>query len=123
VVTASGSRRGASKFGCLLSLVLFAGAIVYGGQIGRIYWRYYELVDEMRASARFARSRSDEAIRRTLRAKVDELGLPDEARRIEIRRVGPPYRITIRAEYRERLDLPLGRPVYIPFHPRAESGF
>ncbi|HSR15601.1 MAG TPA: hypothetical protein VLL51_07605 [Gemmatimonadales bacterium] len=118
-----GPRRGASKFGCLLSLLLFAAAILYGGQIGRIYWRYYEFVDEMRLSARFARNRTDETIRRTLWAKVDELGLPEEARRIQIRRTGPPPRITVSAQYREQLDLPLGGPVYIPFRPRVESGF
>lgn len=109
--------------GCLLSLVLFTGAIVYGGQIGRIYWRYYELVDEMRQSARFARNRSDDAIRRNLRARVDELGLPEEAKRIQVRRTGPPYSILITTQYQERLDLPVGRTIYIRFRPKAESRF
>lgn len=109
--------------GCLLSLVLFTGAIVYGGRIGKIYWRYYELVDEMQESARFARSRSDDAIRRNLRARVDELGLPEEAKRIQVRRTGPPYSILITTQYQERLDLPVGRTVYIRFRPKAESRF
>jgi hypothetical protein len=117
------ARRGASKMGCLLSVVLFAGAIVYGGQIGKIYYRYYELVDEMQESARFARNRSDDAIRRTLLARIDELGLPEEARRIQVRRSGPPYAIRISTQYQERLDLPFGRPVYIRFRPKAESSF
>ncbi|MBS1241638.1 MAG: hypothetical protein H6R40_1065 [Gemmatimonadetes bacterium] len=109
--------------GCLLSLVLFAGAIVYGGQIGKIYWRYYELLDEMRESARFARSRSDDAIRRNLRAVIDELGLPEEAKRVQVRRAGPPYSILISTQYQERLDLPVGRPIYLSFRPKAESRF
>ena len=109
--------------GCLLSLALFAGAIVYGGQIGKIYWRYYELLDEMRESARFARSRSDDAIRRNLRARIDDLGLPEEAKRIQVRRTGPPYSILITTQYQERLDLPVGRTIYIRFRPKAESRF
>ncbi len=42
------SRRGASKLGCLLSLVLFVGSLTYGVRIGRIYWRYYELTEDMK---------------------------------------------------------------------------
>jgi hypothetical protein len=116
------NRRGASKLGCLLSLALFTGAIVYGGQIGRIYWRYYELVDEMQESARFARNQTDDIILRNLLARVDSLGLPEEARRIQIRREGPPFAVRIWTQYREPLRLP-GRTIYIPFRPKAEFRF
>jgi hypothetical protein len=114
--------RGASKLGCLVSVALFAGAIIYGGQIGRIYWRYYELVDEMTESARFAHGQSDDVIRRNLFARIDELGLPAEAKRIQIRRVGPPWTIVILSVYHERLDLP-GRSVQITFRPKVETRF
>lgn len=115
-------RLGASKLGCLLSLALFAGAIIYGGQIGRIYWRYYELVDDMQESARFARNQSDDVIMRNLLARVDSLGLPEQARHIQIRREGPPYTIRIWTQYQEPLRLP-GRTIYIPFRPKAETRF
>jgi len=114
--------RGASKLGCLVSLALFAGAIIYGGQIGRMYWRYYELLDTMKASAQFAKSQTDEAIRRNLFATIDSLGLPAEAKRIQIRRIGPPWTIVIWSVYQERLDLP-GRSVQITFRPKAEGRF
>ena len=117
------SRRGASKLGCLLSLVLFVGSLTYGVRIGRIYWRYYELTEDMKESARFAQTQSDDVIRRNLMQRVDELGIPAEAKRFGIRRAGPPWRIQIRSEYRERLDLPLGPPRYLLFKPRVESGF
>ncbi|HEX7337707.1 MAG TPA: hypothetical protein VF252_10905 [Gemmatimonadales bacterium] len=39
-------RRGAGALGCLLSLLLFAGALYYGVNIGQVYLRYYtEQVD------------------------------------------------------------------------------
>ena len=117
------SRRGASKLGCLVSLALFVGALTYGVRIGRIYWRYYELVEDMKQSARFAQTQSDDVIRRNLMQRVDELGIPAEAKRFGIRRAGPPWRILIRSEYRERLDLPFGSPRYLVFKPRVESGF
>ena len=41
-------RRGASTFGCLVMVALFAAAVYYGSHIGGIYWRYYELLDDMR---------------------------------------------------------------------------
>jgi len=117
------SRRGASKLGCLVSLALFVGSLTYGVRIGRIYWRYYELIEDMKQSARFAQTLSDDVIRRNLVQRVDELGIPAEAKRFGIRRAGPPWRILIRSEYRERLDLPLGPPRYLVFKPRVESGF
>jgi hypothetical protein len=117
------NQHGASKLGCLVSLALFVGALTYGVRIGRIYWRYYELVEDMKQSARFAQTQGDDVIRRNLMQKVDELGIPAEAKRFGIRRAGPPWRILIRSEYRERLDLPFGSPRYLVFKPRVESGF
>ena len=84
------NQRGASKLGCLVSLALFVGALTYGVRIGRIYWRYYELVEDMKQSARFAQTQSDDVIRRNLMQRVDELGIPAEAKRFGIRRAGPP---------------------------------
>lgn len=116
------TRRGASKLGCLLSTAFFVASIYYGIGIGRIYLRYYELVDEMQASARFALNRSDDVIRRNLEARIDELGIPPEAKRLSIRRTGPPRTIVIRTQYRELLDLPL-KPRYLVFKPKVESRF
>ena len=123
MVTSRRSRRGASTLGCLVSLVLFAGAIYFGVRVGGIYLRYYELVDQMRASARFAARQSDAVIRRNLQQTVDELGIPAEAKRVAIRRFGPPATIRIRISYTERLELPLRRHIDIPFRPEVESRF
>ena len=116
-------RRGTSTFGCLLTLALFLGALYYGTEVGKIYWRYYAIRDAMETEARFAGNQSDEAIRRTLLSRIDELGLPREARRLNIRRSGPPNRIVIRTEYREVLELPIVEPRWITLKPRVESRF
>lgn len=116
------SRRGASTLGCLVSLALFIAALYYGVQVGKIYYRYYALVDEMEAAARFASNRTDDAIRRSIIRKIDELGIPPEAKRVQVRRSGPPYTIMIRTEYREPISLPVG-PDHLVFRPRVEFRF
>ena len=47
-------RRGASMLGCVVSVVLFLGALYYGAHIGGVYWRYYSLLDDLRQQARHA---------------------------------------------------------------------
>jgi hypothetical protein len=102
-----GSRRGTSTTGCLVSLVLFAAAVYYGIHLGQPWVRYYQLVDEMRVSARLAPTLSDGVIRRRLEQKVDELGLPPEAKKFQISRSGKPRRIVISTLYSETVTVPL----------------
>ena len=49
-----GGRRGASSTGCLISLLIFVGLLYYGVNIGEVWFRYYQLVDEMKTQARLA---------------------------------------------------------------------
>ena len=109
---------GASTFGCLFSLVFFLAAVYYGIHIGQPWFRYYQLREEMRSSARLAPSLTDQVIRRRLAAKVAELGLPPEATRFTISRGGKPRSITIQTEYSERVSLPLFNHTFV-FMPRA----
>jgi hypothetical protein len=101
------SRRGTSTTGCLLSLVLFVAAVYYGIHLGEPWVRYYQLVDEMRVSARLAPTLSDGVIRRRLEQKVDELGLPPDAKKFQISRTGKPRRIVISTVYSETVTVPL----------------
>jgi hypothetical protein len=73
------SRRGSSTLGCLVSLALFVAALYYGVNIGEVYIKYYQLLDEMQSQARLAPSLSDAVMQRRILYKVDELGLPYEA--------------------------------------------
>ncbi len=101
------SRRGTSTAGCLVSVVLFAAAVYYGIHLGQPWVRYYQLLDEMRVSARLAPTLSDGVIRRRLEQKVDELSLPADAKKFVITRKGNPRRITISTVYQETVTAPL----------------
>ncbi len=74
----------------------------------------------MRSQARLAPSISDGVIRRRLLTTVDELGLPAEAQRIEIKRTARPRQITIGAEYSEDVTLPSSSTFH--FKPHAVAG-
>ena len=112
------TRRGASTIGCLFSLLLLAAGIFYGVNIGKVYFKYYQLQDSMRTNARLAPSLSDATIRRRLITRVDELGLPPEAQKFVIRRSGRPRAITITTEYSDSVDLPLFKHTFV-FKPQA----
>jgi hypothetical protein len=113
------SRRGAGGFGCLVSLLLFAGALYYGVNIGKVYLRYYQLLDGMRSQARMAPSLQDDVIYRRLNAQADSL-LPGGHPSFKITRGGRPSRIVIETEYTERVDLPLFKHTFV-LRPRAEE--
>lgn len=98
-------RRGVTKLGCLFSLLVLTAIAYFAVNIGDVYYRYYRFRDAIRQEARFASRNSDEAIRRRLRSVAEELGLPEQAGRIHIRR--SPQVIIIWSEYSERVELPL----------------
>jgi hypothetical protein len=114
------SRRGTSTMGCVVSLVLFLAAVYYGIHLGEPWVRYYQLLDEMRVSARLAPTLSDGVIRRRLEQKVDELGVPPEAKKFQISRSGQPRRIVITTQYSETVNVPLLTHTF-QFTPRAEE--
>lgn len=115
-----GGTRGTSTAGCLLTLVLFGIVLYYGLNIGPIYLRYYQLKDAMQSNARLAPSLPDATIRRRLVDKVEELKLPDDARKFHIKRSVRPRAITIETDYSESVSLPFFEHTFA-FHPRAEE--
>ena len=118
MVTLRRGRRGASSLGCLLSVVLALGALYYGVHIGGVYWRYYELLDDMRQQARHADQMTDDAIQAHLTAQADSI--LGEAPDFHVDRGGRPSRITIETEYTETVRLPLFEHTFI-LRPRAEE--
>jgi hypothetical protein len=103
------SRRGASTLGCLVAILVFMAILYYGVDIGRTYWNYYRLKDEMATSARFAQTQPDDQIHRHLIGVAQDLGLPAEAQRFVIRRTEHPPLVTIRTSYSVELVLPFKR--------------
>lgn len=113
------SRLGAGGLGCVFSLLLFAGALYYGTNIGQVYLGYYELLDGMRSQARLAPSLHDDVIYRRLTVPADSL-LPGGSPGFKITRGGRPDRIVIQTEYTDQVDLPLFKHKFV-LRPRAEE--
>ena len=99
------SPRGASRLGCLVSVLLAVTIAYFGFNIGEVYVRFYRYRDAMAQQARFAHNRDDNAIRLQLAAVADSLGLPDEAGRIIVTRDASG--IVLKASYTEHVELPL----------------
>ena len=99
-------RRGSSNLGCLVTMLFAAVVLYYGIDIGRVYWKYYRLTDEMEVSARFAQGKSDAEIQSRLAGIVRDLELPAEAQRFIIQRTGQPIVVKIRTQYHVTIELP-----------------
>jgi len=99
-------RRGKSRFGCLFTLLALALGAYYGIPAGSVYVRYWRFRQEIKTQARLAPSIDDATIRRRLRRMAEDLGLPDEAQQVSIRRTLRPREITIKSEYEETISLP-----------------
>jgi hypothetical protein len=113
------ARRGAGALGCLLSLLLFAGALYYGLNIGQVYFRYYQMLDGMRTQALLAPGLHDDVINRRLTEQADSL-LPGDPPTFTITRGGHPNRIIIETEYTDEVDLPLFKHTFV-LRPKAEE--
>ncbi|MEO8194236.1 MAG: hypothetical protein ABI681_10310 [Gemmatimonadales bacterium] len=117
----SGRRKGASRLGCLIQLIVL-GVIAYFALIaGEEALAYYRFKDAMRTEARFAAKRSDEQIRNRLRAFTDSVKLPLEAKEINIVRDGNQIRIW--SQYDQEFRLPFNRTRIVHLRPSAEESF
>lgn len=112
--------RGRGRLGCLFALLLIVTVLYYGLPVVKLYWDYYQLVDEMRTNARFASTMTDEEMMRRLRLAVDERDISPEAKRyFVIRRSSFPPTVTVRTQYKETIELPFHRRVIV-FRPAVE---
>jgi len=113
------ARRGATRLGCLVTLLILAIGIYFAIDLGQVYFRAYQFKDAMGSEARFATTLTDEAITRRLAALADSLELPPGAELITIMR--SPRSITISSDYDEVIRLPMNKEQVIHFHPVAVS--
>ena len=100
------SRRGASALGCLFAILIVVAVLYYGLDVGRVYWNFYRLKDEMETSARFAQTRTDPEILKHLGGIAQDLGLPAEAQHFVISRGKSPPVVKIKTEYHVEINLP-----------------
>jgi len=113
-------RRGTSRIGCLLGVLLLVTLVYFGVNIGEVFVRYYRFRDAMEQEARFAQTRDDETIQQHLAAFADSLQLPEAASRVTVRRSA--NRIAISSNYTVTVELPLFVREF-HFSPRVERSF
>ena len=113
------NRRGVSRLGCLLPLLILAVASYFAVDFGEAYFHFYQFKDAMGQEARFATDKTDAQITTRLSALADTLQLPPGAELITITR--SPTIITISSDYDEVISLPLKKERVIHFHPSALS--
>ncbi len=115
VIPGRHGRRGTSSLGCLVSILILVAAVYYGLNIGRVYFRFYQLQDEMESAARMAPSLTNDVIYRRLAATSDSL--LGRTLTFEIKRGN---RITIHTEYSDSVDLPFFKHTF-KFTPKVEE--
>jgi len=113
------NRRGESRIGCLLPILLLALAAYFAVDFGEAYFRFYEFKDAMGQEARFSSDKTDAQITARLSALADTLQLPPGAELITIQR--SPASITISSDYDEIIRLTLKKERVIHFHPSVSS--
>lgn len=114
------SRRGATKLGCLVTLLILAAVGYFGANAGDKYWRYLKYRDAMRQEVRFRAKQPIPQIRARLRALADSLGLPPDAGIVTVRKNG--RQILIEAHYEETIEFP-GFRRDVHFEPRAQGEY
>jgi hypothetical protein len=113
------ARRGATRLGCLIPLLILAVGVYFAIDFGQVYFRAYQFKDAMGSEARFATTLTDDAITRHLTALADSLQLPPGAELITI--VRSPRTISISSDYDEVIKLPMKKEQVIHFHPEASA--
>jgi len=113
------NRRGSSRLGCLILLLILAVGAYFAVDFGEAYFRFYQFKDAMGQEARFATTKTDDQITTRLSALADTLQLPPGAELILIQR--GPTTITISSDYDEVIKLPFKKEQVLHFHPLAVS--
>ena len=114
-------RNGTSRLGCLLQILIVAGAIYFGLLAGEEALAYYRFKDAMKNEARFASIRSDQEIKTRLRAFTDSVNLPPAAKDINV--VREDNEIRIWAEYDQSFELPFNHTKVVHLRPSVEKTF
>src|SRR5690606_20652870 len=113
------NRRGGSRLGCLIPLLLLGGFAYAAILFGRPWFAYRQYQDEMTAVVNMNQIISDSAMMVRIIARADSLGLPPQAKRIECRRLNDPPRLEVRAEYTQTVKVPFLGDKVLRFKPSA----
>jgi len=122
MVAARRGEAGKARVGCLVVLFLVAAVAYLGHAVPGVYWRYYQMQDEVKSQASFAPGLTDDAIRSRLVAMADTLGIPLGPKQWYIKRSGD--EIVIRGEYEDSVvmrALSWRRVLHFHFVPQART--
>ena len=122
MVSGARAREGASRLGCLVTLLVLSIATLLGLDYAQLYYRNHQYEAAMRQAVYFARRNDDARIVRRLRAKADSLDMPAEAKQLTVTRRPSERHIEISAEYVDTIRGPVIRRA-VRFRPRAEGSF
>jgi O-succinylbenzoate synthase len=73
------SRRGATKLGCLVQLLLLAAVGYFGAGAGEVYLRYLKFKDAVSQEMQFRSRKTIPEIRQRIQFLADSLEMPEEA--------------------------------------------
>ena len=114
-MTVSRTVRGDSKLGCIFWLALVFVGLLIAWKAVPVKVKSAELHDHMADMAVFAtRERSSEAIKKNVLVKAKELGLPLDAKNLQVSR--DESRIRLVADYTVVLEFPFGMTYDWEFH-------
>ncbi len=117
------NRRGGSRLGCLVPMLLL-GIFAYAAVLfGRPWFAYRQYQDEMIAVVNMNQVTSDSAMLVRILARADSLGLPPAAKRVQFRRLSDPPRLEVRAEYKYTVKVPFVGEKVLTFRPSAVEEF
>jgi hypothetical protein len=119
VVTA---RRGVSKMGCLIVILIIAACAYFGLDVGDAYWKYYQYKDAMNQELRYRGDKPDDTIKAHMRLVADSLELPPEAGNVVVTRDKRTKTVEMESQYDITVHVP-GYERVIHFTPHAADDY
>lgn len=124
MVAAPRREAGKMRLGCLAGILFLVAVVVVALRIIPVYWRAYQMQDEVKTQASFAPALTDKVILERLVAQADTLGLPLGPKAWYIHRTAEPREIEIRASYEDSVVFRIGswrKVVRFHFTPSAKA--
>ena len=98
------NRRGASKLGCLVQLLILATIGYFGSNAARVYLRYLNYKDTVTEDVRLHPQRSQYDMRKRIEFLADSLDMPEEAGIALVKQT--PRQTTVEIHWDDTIELP-----------------
>lgn len=105
----------------MVSLLVIAACVYFGGSYASAYLDYYRYKDAMKQEARFSLQHTDVQIQSRLKIFADSLGLPPSASMVRVSRAKE--RVVISGTYLQTVPVPVVGSRKVRFSPRVEAAF